>query len=217
MLSIYLYAELLFNIRQVTVLALLPSSCNASTRSWLARDQKTLRVRHEDEEATIELPCSVVINANLQVPSAPSRELSFRLVVSDLVKLPTHADQAAFSNDPWPANKLTCDTKVACGSCSNLLVLNIKVWKNLPSVGWADMMDFWHCHKPRTIHEDDESAGSSKGYAASNALRPAAGTGLVDISHLLISDYDCTGIEVVQHFYLLSWLFRISLYRQEGQ
>lgn len=198
MSSIFLYAELLLNIRQVTVVANLPSNCNGETRVWLCHDQRTLRLRHEDEEAIIELPCSVVNNANLKIPPGTTRELSFRLVVSDAARLSIPAKHATDCNDPWPAMKLTSETQVACGSCGTLFVNNVDVWKHLPGASWADMMDFWHCHKPSAKDEDDVHAGSEKGYAAANALGPTAGVGLVDVSQLLVADMDCVGIEVGQ-------------------
>ncbi|KAF6236507.1 hypothetical protein HO173_005288 [Letharia columbiana] len=204
MSSIYLYAELLLNIRRVTIFAILPSNCNAETRVWLCHDQRTLKLKHEDEEATIELPCLVVSDANLKIPPATTREISFRLFVSDAAKLPPQAKQATDCNDPWPAFKLTSETQVACGSCSTLLVNDVKVWKHLPSAGWADMMDFWHCHKPSVNNPDDENAGNNKGYAAANALGPTAGIGVVDVSQLLISDIDCTGLETTDDQGLLN-------------
>lgn len=196
MSSIYLYAELLLNIRQVTVFAILPSNCSDKTHIWLCNDQRTLKLRHEDEEAAIELPCSVVNNANLKLHPASTRELSFRLVVNDAARLPAQTKQATDGNDPWPALRLTSETQVACGSCGTLLVNSVNVWRHLPTAGWADMMDFWHCHKPNANEGDDESAGSNKGYAAANTLGPTAGIGLVDVGHFLVSDVDCTGLEV---------------------
>ena len=202
MSSIHLYAELLFNIRQVTVFATLPSDCDAETGLWLAHDQRTLTLRHEDEEAIVMLPCPVIKNANLKIPSVATRELSFRLAVSDAAIFLAQAKQAANGNDPWPASKLTSETHVACGSCGNLLVNNVTVWKDLPSAGWADMMDFWHCHKPGATDGNDQSAGNGKGYAAANALRPTAGTALVGVSHLVVSDVDCAGLKVGQYLLL---------------
>ena len=193
---IYLYAELLLNIRQVTVFVILPSKCNTNTRIGLDHDQRTLRLRHEDEESIIELPCSVANNANLKLPSVAARELSFRLVVSDTAILPAQSKHATDCNGPWPASRLSPATQVACGSCGTFLVTNVNVWKHLPSAGWADLMDFWHCHKPSAIDGDDNHAGSSKGYAAANILGPTTGTGLVGVTYLLVSSMDCTGIQV---------------------
>ena len=199
MSSIYLYAELLLNIRQVTVLAILPSNCNASTRMWLGHDQRTLILRHDDEESTIELPCSVAKDAKLKLPSAAAKELSFRLVVSDAARLPAQAELVTDCNDPWPSSKLSSETQVTCRSCGTLLVNGVKAWKHLPSADWADMMDFWHCHKPSAVDRDDDYAGRSKGYAAANALGPTTGSGLVGVGHLFVSDMDCTGIKVGQY------------------
>ena len=203
MSSFYLYAELLLNIRQVTVFAILPSKCNADTRMHLCHDQRTLTLKHDDKEATIELPCSVDNNTNLTIPPVSTRELSFRFVVSDAARLPARSKQINDGNDPWPALKLTSETQLACGSCGTLLVSNVKVWKHVPSAGWADMMDFWHCHKPNTNDGDKSYAGNDKGYAAANALGPIAGVGLVDVSHLLVSDVDCTGIVVGASLHVL--------------
>ena len=198
MSSVYLYAELLLNIRQVTVYVTLPSQCNTNTRVGLDNDQRTLRLRHEDEESVIELPCSVADNANLEIPSVAGKELSFRLVVSDTAILPAQSKQATDCNEPWPALSLSPETQVACGSCGTILATNISVWKHLPSVGWADLMEFWHCHKPSAM-EDDDRAGTNKGYAAANSLGPTTGTGLVGVTYLLVSSMDCTGVQVGQH------------------
>lgn len=202
MSSINLYAELLLNIRQVTVIAILPSNCNGKTHVWLCHDQRTLRLRHEDEEAIIELPCPVAKDVELKIPPATTRELSFRLVVSNTARLPAQAKEAIECNDPWPASKLKPETQIACGSCGSFLVNNVNVWKHLPSQGWADMMDLWHCHKPSAKNGDNVYAGSDKGYAAANALGPTAGIGLVDASKLHFAAIDCTGLEVGQSFLL---------------
>lgn len=196
--KIYLYAELLLNIRQITVFAILPSSCNESTQIELDADRKRLRLSHGDEEALIELPCSALDNANLKIPTVSTKELSFRLAISGSANLPGQLKPATDNTIPWPALKLTPETQLACGCCGKRLVTDVKVWKDLPSGGWADMMDFWHCHKPTTGNGNDTSAGSNKGYAASKILGPRAGEGLVDISYFLLAESDCTGIVVCE-------------------
>lgn len=194
--NIYLYAELLLNIRQVTIFAILPSSCNETTHIELDSNHKSLRLQHEDDGASIELPCPVVDDANVKVPTIPTKELSFRLAVSGSSKLPGRTTPSSDNTVPWPASALTSETQLACGSCGNLLVTDVKVWKDLPSGGWADMMDFWHCHKPTIEDMANGSAGSTKGYAASNVLGPTTGVGLVDISCFHLAESDCTGIMV---------------------
>ena len=196
MASIYLYAELLVNIRQVTVLAILPSKCHQGTWISLLPDQKTLHVQHEDLISTVELPCQIANTASAKIPQVPSNELSFRLSVSPDVDLSLSSRSVMGDNVPWPASKLMSETQIACQSCSNPLIKDVTVWKDLPSGGWADMMDFWHCHKPGPEDGSHESFGSTKGYAAANDLSPTAGVGLVDVGHILFAEVNCTGMQV---------------------
>ncbi|KAL8735873.1 MAG: hypothetical protein Q9181_002651 [Wetmoreana brouardii] len=85
------------------------------------------------------------------------------------------------------------ETRIACRACQALLVKeSVQNWKDLPSENWAEMMDFWHCHKPDT---DDvfahQTSGVHKGYGAANSIEPTAGIGLVDITCLLMMQQDC--------------------------
>ena len=201
MASITLYAELLVNIRQVTVLAILPSLSSEGTHVNLCEDQKTLTVYHDGNEESIELPFQVASDQDLKVPSIPSHELSFRLSISSEAWLARHASSDYSTEVPWPASKLGPETQLLCQSCGAFLVTNVTVWKDLPSGGWADMMDFWHCHKPTNEHDTNHSAGDSKGYAASNELGPTPGIGLVDTSSFWLVASDCTGIQVCCHFH----------------
>jgi len=198
MAKIYLYAELLLNIRQVTVFAVLPSSCNETTHIKLRDDQRTLSLQHEKDKATIELPSIVVNKENLIIPTVPTRELSFRVAVGCVTKHTTQAKLATDSDIPWPATKLSSQTRINCQSCGSLLIEagNVTVWKDLPSGGWADMMDFWHCHKPTTEDEAELSSANNKGYSAANVMGPVLGTGLVDTSHLWFAFGQCRGIQV---------------------
>jgi hypothetical protein len=198
MALIYMYAELLLNIRQVTVFATLPSNSNQGTYIDLGSDQKTLHLHHEEDEATIELPCKVIRTSALKIPTSPTKELSFRLGVDVAANLPLLAKSDTEPYVPWPASKLTSETQLACQSCGNLLVKDVTEWKDLPSGGWADMMDFWHCHKPGPEISTCVSAGDMKGYAASNDLGPTAGVGLVDIGHFLVARSNCIGLQVRQ-------------------
>lgn len=203
MSKIYLYAELLLHIRQVTLFAILPSNCDQSTRLDLCPDNRTIHVTHNGELATIELPCAVLANKKLQIPSSPGLELSFRLAVGAHVGLTAQVQQGNDVYGPWSASMLTAETLISCQSCGRLLTKDVTTWKDLPSEGWAEMMDFWHCHKPSVQHESDPQAGSKKGYASSNALRPTKGIGLVDVLHLWISESNYVGFNVSDLFPLL--------------
>ena len=198
MSSIILYAELLLNIRQVTAFALLTSESDHDTSVTLSPDLRSMSITHRGSNVGLELPCKVD-NIDLKLPAATGvKELSYRLQVAKDVDLllPLGDDDA-----PWPASSLTPDSRIACRSCSNPLAQeSITIWKDLPSENWAEMMDFWHCHKPNT--EDvtgGQDHGLEKGYAASNQLIPSEGVGLVDISHIILLDRDCSGIQVCLH------------------
>lgn len=184
MANIYLYAELLLNIRQVTVFAILPSNSNESTHVQLCDDHRTLWLTHDGEKATIALPSFVEHNSNLNKSNSITNELSFRLGVGSGTKWPTHPKLAFESEAPWPATKLSSQTRIKCQSCDDVLIEagDVTIWKDLPSGGWADMMDFWHCHKPNPENGPDVSCGDTKGYSASNIMGPVFGTGLVDTS-----------------------------------
>lgn len=68
----------------------------------------------------------------------------------------------------------------------------------MPSGNWADMMDFWHCHKPETESKDGDAVESKyanlqRGYTA------VGGTALVELTYFLIAEGDCgSAVEVVE-------------------
>lgn len=150
---------------------------------------------HEEWIATIALPSIVGNISNFKIPEYPTRELSFRLGARQESIWPAQPKPATETVIPWPATKLSSQTRIKCQSCGHLLIEagGVTIWKDLPSGGWADMMDFWHCHKPNAENGDDPSSGNSKGYSASNAMGPVSGTGLVDTSHFWFDSSQCTG------------------------
>jgi hypothetical protein len=72
----------------------------------------------------------------------------------------------------------------------------LKTWKDLPSENWAEMMEFWHCHKPHDHDAKDEDSLGKKGYGASSAIAAQPSVGLVDQTSFLVSEVDCTGLLV---------------------
>lgn len=197
--SILIYAELLLNIRHVTVFFILPSDPGPDTAASLSSDRRSIVITHQGKKQGLDLPCQVAAIAALDLPRTKLRELSFRLQVATDVDLSQIRQQSSEDKDaPWPASSMTPESRIACRSCKNDLVKeSIPVWKDLPSENWAEMMDFWHCHKPNT--EDAQSIHThelTKGYAASNRLAPSHGVGLADTSHILLFENDCTGLQV---------------------
>ena len=193
-----IYAELLLNIRQVTILVTLPSNCNGTTKLELLSDRKSISVTHDSEHTEIILPHQLADNVILKLPPIPAKELSFRLPFDGNHRRYAETRTGQDELSSWPASSMTPMTQIGCRSCStSLLMASVKSWKDLPSENWAEMMDFWHCHKP-----DVESAqpldpqGVTKGYSASNRLGPAAGVGLVDVTSFLLLRGDLVSIKV---------------------
>ena len=134
---------------------------------------------------------------------------------------------------PWGARDLEeARVRVGCRYCGVKIVsggkmgdkIGVKEWRDLPSESWAEMMEFWHCHKPDSgDHGDDLRKNGDvqeKGYAASNAIRAVEGVGLVDMSSFLLHDKDVLSIREVSgnkfffvsihHIHLLNLLQRAA-------
>lgn len=195
--AISLYAELLLNIRQVTVFITLPTVFNSKTHIKISPNRRSLLVTHNGDQSVLELPSRIASSAAIKVPATQVKELSFRLSMSR-EDLGAGADGKSHGDiSRWPASALSPTSQFACRMCKNVIVQDgIAAWKDLPSENWAEMMDFWHCHKPHVIEDDPRASASTKGYAASNGFMPMSGVGFVDELHLRMSSINCVGIEV---------------------
>lgn len=237
--GISIYAELLQNIRQVSVAASLPSPANAFTAATVAPDGSAIRLRHDGLDASLALPARVAAAppSALPIPSAaPSSSLTWRLPL--LLLAPGHQlrqDQHRSDLDavPWPATALLPGGPVGCRGCGGPVVGvgRVRAWKDLPSENWAEMMEFWHCHKPGDHghghghgHGDgdgehdhgqggghgevdgraDEKSLASRGYGADSAISAQEGVGFVDLTSFLFAEGDCEGILVSFAFFSLS-------------
>ncbi|KAL3457861.1 ubiquitin-conjugating enzyme E2-binding protein [Aspergillus heterothallicus] len=155
------------------------------------------------------------------------REYSYRMPVDNEDVQRSALEEVMDAFVPWAAGDMDPFTKLRCRGCQRVVLdtpePNAAVtspqsdgipesqsvgwkWKDLPSGNWAEMMDFWHCHKPDE-HENDEDAAAHqsaedenskvKGYGASNQLLAVPGTVLIDVATFLVSDRDCKGLEKV--------------------
>lgn len=191
MVAISVHAELLLNIRQITVQASLPTDCNVTTSVSLSSERSFLSVFHDDKVAAIRLPAAVRHGSVPKIDPKSVREISLRLPIAEgTVDKVCSAEPA--SHPTWSASLMTSNTRVSCRACHALLVKDsVRLWKDLPSENWAEMMDFWHCHKPDTddtiYHYQD---GLSKGYGAASTIESIAGVGLLDPMYLLLSHDD---------------------------
>ena len=195
--AISLYAELLLNIRQVTVFVTLPTIFNDKTQIKISPSRRLLLVTHDGDQSVLDLPIRIASSAEIKVPATQMQEFSFRLSMSreDLVAMTD--GKCLDDNSRWPASALSPTSQFACRICKNIIIQDrITAWKDLPSENWAEMMDFWHCHKPYVTEDSPGTNASTKGYAASNGFVPMPGVGFVDELHLRMSSNNCVGIEV---------------------
>lgn len=111
-------------------------------------------------------------------------------------------------------------SEVRCRGCRAALVAagSVREWKDLPAEGWAEMMEFWHCHKPGEEHHHghghgvgqaegsgvtadreakaDEASLASRGYGAASTISAQKGVGFVDLTTFLFDEGDCVGVTV---------------------
>jgi hypothetical protein len=222
--SITLYAELLLHIRTVTLFASLRTNHSRQTDAKLSADGSYITVSHEGQSATIRLPINVKgpSEAVLELPSQPpTKELTLRLQLeeregSDFLVALQQGDRQE-NIVPWDGASLSNanGVEVTCKSCESTIVPKDKVqhWRDLPNENWAEMMDFWHCHKPDEHHLHDhthDNVVGQKGYAAGNRLQAVEGVGFVDLTSFLLSGQDCEGAHV-RHCFHFPFLPRDSI------
>lgn len=207
-----LYAELLTNIRQISLAASLPSPSDASTKVTLSSDCKTVELRHGSHVSQLTLPAKTAIGATIlpiQDRQKGTTAFSWRLPLDPSSHSSSSQHQEAL---PWSATDLVPSSAVACRQCKTAVVPSgaVKVWKDLPSENWAEMMEFWHCHKPDHAHvhgtdgKADENSLASRGYGASSAIAAQEGVGFVDLTTLLFAEGDCQCVTVSSSRYWLA-------------
>lgn len=206
-MSIPLYhAELLSNIRSITVSINLPSPSNLSTKLTRLTPSQ-LQLHHNEKTTTINLPADIALSTATLLEKSRTMvgetKLSYRLPVSP-GSCPTSPKVSTGSENyvPWSAVSLSSsiqDVSIRCKFCSSELVPGEKIntWKDLPSSNWADMMDIWHCHKPETESKQsdtgDRYTGLHGGYVA------VEGTALVELTYFLVAKENCgSAVEIVE-------------------
>lgn len=219
-----MYAELLSNIRQVSVIASLPTPSTPDTRATLSDDRLQLRLVHNGATVLLILPAQVAAVPSLQQPKLGNREISWRLGLPNTTSTYHGADSAGNPSAPWSASTLSEQSLISCRKCRNSLLAtegSVKSWKDLPSENWAEMMDFWHCHKP-SIHKKHTADGhhvthlDEKGYGANTRFMARRGVGFVDLTYLLLSKEDCPGVKVWIRYFLSSSCLKSAHGYQEG-
>ncbi|KAI5370060.1 Putative ubiquitin-conjugating enzyme E2-binding protein [Septoria linicola] len=201
-MTIHLYAEHLLNIRAISIQAALSTASNKETRATLSSDGSLVTLSHEGETASIKLPISIPGGHNaapLTIPAAPTKDLSFRVQLqqkSDSSGLLTNGVQQDDNIVPWSATSLTTDARFSCVHCRQTLLESgtVRIWKDLPSENWAEMMDFWHCHRPHVPDQNHQTL--AKGYSADSTLALAPGVGMVDPVDFVLAREDCPNLQI---------------------
>ncbi|KAN0110280.1 HECT-like Ubiquitin-conjugating enzyme (E2)-binding domain containing protein [Hyaloscypha variabilis] len=187
-----MYAELLSNIRQISVILALDTPCALSTQVELSPDGRRFILHHDGRASSLTLPGQVPCKLQLQHPALGTKELTWRL---PLAGAPSQQSMDTMQGNcaPWAAKVLGPETEFTCRACSAVIVGRgrIAAWRDLPSENWAEMMDFWHCHKPDLPGGQVEESAVNKGFGANTRFTPTPGIGFVDLSTFLLADIDC--------------------------
>ncbi|KAM4059757.1 HECT-like ubiquitin-conjugating enzyme (E2)-binding domain-containing protein [Hirsutella rhossiliensis] len=193
--GISIYAELLPNIRQVSVGAALPSPSDATTSAEVVDEGRRLRISHQGCYEVVDLPATVTTSAAPAVPKAAGSELGWRLPVStaEAGALRSAPESQAV---PWSSVDLKAGSPISCRGCGSGFVQRgqVKAWQDLPSENWAEMMEFWHCHKPHDHSSPEDEGLANRGYGANSTITARPGIGFVDITLFMLSESDCNNL-----------------------
>lgn len=214
-----IYAELLPRLGRISVVIHLPSPSNHKTKVLVSNDASRLILYHEDVTTELRLPAKAIapVGEHLRGEVQPGLDkMSWRLIPDPVdVKSGMSADDAV----PWSAGQLKPGLRITCRACDHVVVAedSIKVFKDLPSENWAEMMELWHCHKPAVGHavvngsngvsatggggqeKATETDLASRGYGANSAIVAQKGTGFVDLMTMLFFEDDCRCLMVSYH------------------
>ncbi|PHH55379.1 hypothetical protein CFIMG_001071RA [Ceratocystis fimbriata CBS 114723] len=217
--SLAIYAELLATLRQISVHIRLPTPADSSTRISLTDGGQRLRVQHGDHTHSLALPAPASAQSPILLPltaatlSATRLSASWKLPLAHEVAVPHYVHE--HQDVPWEARDLQPDAAVRCRACEAVLVSadTVKIWKDLPSENWAEMMEFWHCHKPHVPPQSagvgvglgfDKSGDSQKSqderlaqraYGANATIAAQKGVGFVDLTSFLFVESDVQTIK----------------------
>ncbi|OAL25346.1 hypothetical protein AYO22_05223 [Fonsecaea multimorphosa] len=197
--KIVLYAEALTHIGQLTLHASLQTEKNEHTKILLSSDKKVITAIHDGESSSIYLPTQISGTAHVTFPIDKRTEISTRLQIDDVGQLKPTSEGLSDVEAPWSAVSLQGHSSIYCSQCDAALLVTDKVttWKDLPSENWAELMDFWFCHKPHNKHSPHDHAAASN-LSAKGKVTPSPGVGLVDTVSFLLCAEDCASIEVTK-------------------
>ncbi|OAA45911.1 Ubiquitin-conjugating enzyme E2C-binding protein [Beauveria brongniartii RCEF 3172] len=194
--DILIYAELLTNIRQVTIKASLPTPADHTTTAEILGEGRKFRISHNGTSVEAVLPATAPVKGTLPLSHKGSAELTWRLPLK-----PARVPERQFLPEnqplPWPASVIKPGSPISCRACRQIFINSAAVttWKDLPSENWAEMMEFWHCHKPIDHDTPEDGDLQHRGYGAASAITSQPGVGFVDITSFLFAESDCDSIK----------------------
>ncbi|PNS18577.1 hypothetical protein CAC42_5116 [Sphaceloma murrayae] len=199
-----LFAEHLPYVGSTNLIVQLDSGLDSNTRLSITESGKCVVLQHHGKEETIKLHSAVSDHQHDSklLPAPPSTTRLSRL--SAVTRSRRSVSSTEHHKSPWTAGDLPSSSRFLCagftsgGKACHATILDgsaVKSYKDLPSEGWADMMDLWHCHKPEEDH--DHSAANGKGYSASSKLAARDGVGFVDSLTILVAAEDCRNVNVL--------------------
>lgn len=216
-----IYAEYLPKLGRLSIVAHLPSVSTDATKTHISNDASRLILTHEGVISELALPVKTTLRGERLPGVIPPglHKLSWGLRPDPSASL-AGSGRAGVEVDavvPWSAADLQPGVGVVCRRCGTVVVErdSVKVWKDLPSENWAEMMEFWHCHKPTTNGHDktgvaengiraegkEEKASeqdlASRGYGANSAIVAQLGVGFVDLTKMLFHSDDSRCVVVV--------------------
>jgi hypothetical protein len=208
-------SEYLARIKSVAISIQLPDGCNIDKLTFEDTRRAIVQYHGKDgseKRAVMHLPEEVSYSVTqVEHPVADTTNtISFRLPAVPNERENGVKTSSFFDNTklvvPWSASELSGisgSIDVKCGQCRESLGMHGESmnWKQLPSENWAEMMDFWHCHKPENKNETTYNPG----YSISRFI-PTEVTSFVGLSYFLFSPKLLSGThhEKNQHVYCTS-------------
>lgn len=200
-----IYAEFLPRLGRISVVIHLRTESTHKTKVLVSRDGLHLIVDHDGTSTKLRLPVKTRI-AGEHLPG----EVKPGLIKMSWRLFPTPeevqaAQHVAPDSVPWSAAHLRPGLRVTCRECDEPIFPGetIQTFKDLPSENWAEMMEFWHCHKPTDAHSNGADAATnaqqkaseadlaSRSYGANSIISAQNGVGFVDLMTILFSQHDC--------------------------
>lgn len=210
-----LYAEYLPKLGRLSIVAHLPTPSTQATQARISNPggdgAARLAITHDGvtSELTLPLGPTTTLRHDSSLGATPPGldRLSWGLLLqprrpgSDAGVLAGLGRNAGVVVVPWSAADLPPGVAVVCRGCEAVVIEKdrLRVWKDLPSENWAEMMEYWHCHKPATTttttkKEDANKASeeelASRGYGANSAIVAQSGVGFVDLTTKLFHPDD---------------------------